>query len=746
MNESSNRYFIKNTKNGNFEDITTLFDGVGVLKLEGMLNKGKPVNVYSEQWVNTQDEDFMITSSQEGVTKIIHENQDVSLTFIVRQTYAENQIDVQTVHDDFVAYLTGSDVWIRSNYVGGKMVHCVCLEPYEPTTVSLQRGLKSYIMGTIKLHSLGGAFDYFVSGNLVRVSLASQVDGLVKGKPYTNYLVYSENNGLVSVTITMGGADITSTAYNRTTKAINIPQVLGNVVINAESSPKIVFADQNVKSLCVTNWGGNYLQNEITEYEAAAVTSLGGVFRGNAQITSFDELRFLTGLTSLYISGNSTASQGEFYNCTNLASIKLPAVSLTNTSGAFRNTKIGVLDLSSLSQTGNMNGACHNDTSLTKVILPSITFSGISWTNTFRTCNNLTTIEIDGTADFSNVTTFNAPFYGCRQLEHITGTITGIKANIDFHWSPLTRSSALVIINGLAQVQTSQKVTFKYSTYNLLTDADIAIATSKNWQVETIVGFEDQVVKSELLQNFPNNVGLTYADEITNLELATITSLNGVFKSNSQISSFNELKYFTGITSLYNDYASSAYNGQLSFCSNLTKITLPAAPISNWGGFVRQTPSASSTALLTLDMTPITAEEITLNAPWRECYRLESLKIPASTYKGTMRYGFRNCTQLITIEIEGNANISAVTDYFGCFNNCQNLANIIGEITGIKYNLDLSSCPLTAASAMVILNGLIDLTGGTSKTLTLSSTTKSALTAAGIDFDAIAAAKNWAIE
>ena len=316
MNESANRYFIKNTKDGDFVDITTLFDGVGVLKLEGMLNKGKPVNVYSEQWVNTQDEDFMITSSQEGVTKIIHENQDVSLTFIVRQTYAENQIDVQTVHDDFVAYLTGSDIWIRSNYVGGKMVHCVCLESYEPTTVSLQRGLKSYIMGTIKLHSLGGAFDYFISGNLVRVALASQVDGLVKGKPYTNYLVYSENNGLVSVTILMGGTDITSTAYNRATKEINIPQVLGNVIINAESSPKIVFADQNVKSLCVTNWGGNYLQNEITEYEATQVTDLGDVFKSNTQITSFNELQLFTGL--------QTVSGGTFQGCTALQSIIFP--------------------------------------------------------------------------------------------------------------------------------------------------------------------------------------------------------------------------------------------------------------------------------------------------------------------------------------------------------------------------------------------------------------------------------------
>ncbi len=246
----------------------------------------------------------------------------------------------------------------------------------------------------------------------------------------------------------------------------------------------IKFADPVVKALCVENWGGNVVEGEITKEEATAVTSLNGVFRGNTQITSFDELRFFTGLTNLYISGNSTASQGEFYNCTNLESIKLPSVSLTNTSGAFRNTKIGVLDLSPLSQTGNMNGTFHNNTSLTKVILPGISFSGESWAYTFRTCNNLTTIEIDGTADFSNVKTFNVPFYSCSQLEHITGAITGIKADISFVTSPkLTRESMLVIINGLATVTTQRTLTLHATAKERLTEDDIAIATAKNWQI-----------------------------------------------------------------------------------------------------------------------------------------------------------------------------------------------------------------------------------------------------------------------
>ena len=43
-NKSSGRYYAKNTESGTFEDITTLFDGVAVLKVDGFNARGKPVN------------------------------------------------------------------------------------------------------------------------------------------------------------------------------------------------------------------------------------------------------------------------------------------------------------------------------------------------------------------------------------------------------------------------------------------------------------------------------------------------------------------------------------------------------------------------------------------------------------------------------------------------------------------------------------------------------------------------------
>lgn len=150
-----NKYFVKKRSNGEFTDVTTLFDGLRILKVDGFLSKGKPVNIYTAQWINEQEEDFLITTTDENDNPVVvRENVDLDITFVVRQKYATGQIDVQQQHDLFFDYMTGSDVWIKSAYVGNKYVHCICLKEYKPTTIKLQRGDDSWVMGTITLHTL----------------------------------------------------------------------------------------------------------------------------------------------------------------------------------------------------------------------------------------------------------------------------------------------------------------------------------------------------------------------------------------------------------------------------------------------------------------------------------------------------------------------------------------------------------------------------------------------------------------
>ena len=77
----------------------------------------------------------------------------------------------------------------------------------------------------------------------------------------------------------------------------------------------ITFADAEVKRICVENWDTDH-DGELSAAEAAAVTSLGKVFRANTTITSFNELQFFTGLTDI--------SKEAFYDCENLKSIIIP--------------------------------------------------------------------------------------------------------------------------------------------------------------------------------------------------------------------------------------------------------------------------------------------------------------------------------------------------------------------------------------------------------------------------------------
>ena len=112
----------------------------------------------------------------------------------------------------------------------------------------------------------------------------------------------------------------------------------GVVEVGQTSVEAIKFADAYVKALCVVNWDTNN-DGELDKDEAAAVTDLGEVFRDNTTITSFNELRYFTALTSIgklafsCCSGltsvtipNSVESVGEnaFQGCSGLTSVTIP--------------------------------------------------------------------------------------------------------------------------------------------------------------------------------------------------------------------------------------------------------------------------------------------------------------------------------------------------------------------------------------------------------------------------------------
>ena len=127
-------------------------------------------------------------------------------------------------------------------------------------------------------------------------------------------------------------------------------------------SPAIIFADRNVKTLCVAHWDRNN-DGELCENEAAAVNDLEDVFKGNTSITSFNELSYFTALTSI---GSSA-----FYGCTSLTSITIPY----NVSGIGDSAFYGCTSLTSVtipnSVTSIGNSAFRGLTGLKSIVIPA---------------------------------------------------------------------------------------------------------------------------------------------------------------------------------------------------------------------------------------------------------------------------------------------------------------------------------------------------------------------------------------
>ena len=74
---------------------------------------------------------------------------------------------------------------------------------------------------------------YSVSYNLTNVTSSNSSTGIVEGNSYTATLSIGSAYVFESVTVTMGGVDITSTAYSN--GVINIAKVTGNIVITAKA-------------------------------------------------------------------------------------------------------------------------------------------------------------------------------------------------------------------------------------------------------------------------------------------------------------------------------------------------------------------------------------------------------------------------------------------------------------------------------------------------------------------------------
>lgn len=165
-----------------------------------------------------------------------------------------------------------------------------------------------------------------------------------------------------------------------------------------------------------------------------------------------------------------------------------------------------------------------------------------------------------------------------------------------------------------------------------------------------IITFADANVKAICVQNWDTNGD----GELSNIEAAAVKSLDGKFQNKSTITSFDELQYFTELTSIE---GSAFYQ-----CSNLKSVTLPNSV--NYIG----------------------------SKAFYYCSNLKNINIP-NTVRHISSYTFYYCSSLTTIDIPNS--VTSIDSY--AFKSCYSLTSVTipNSVTSIG-DFAFDCCGLTS--------------------------------------------------
>lgn len=302
----------------------------------------------------------------------------------------------------------------------------------------------------------------------------------------------------------------------------------------------IHFADANVKATCVDRWDTNG-DGELSAEEAEVVdndTFYG--FNNNNNITSFDELKYFIGLTQI--------PDQAFRDCSNLTNITLPRTI----------TAIG-------------DYAFQGCTALTSIDIPEgVTTIGAQ---AFMSCSNLTELNLAS----DGLETIGALAFTGTQLQRFT--IPGSVTNMDDAFKAQT-----TVMPQYVTAPWWEPIAITENTFPMRAQATLFVPEGKEdvyraapyWQdfgtIVSKIDFNDPAVKAICIANFDTDGD----GELSLDEAAAVTTLGTAFKGNTEIRSFDELKYFTGLddgTEWHNHVLTGeAFMG----CSSLVTVTLPA--------------------------------------------------------------------------------------------------------------------------------------------------------------------------
>ena len=212
-------------------------------------------------------------------------------------------------------------------------------------------------------------------------------------------------------------------------------------------------------------------------------------------------------------------------------------------------------------------------------------------------------------------------------------------------------------------------------------------------------------------------------DFITGLDTSNVTNMSYMF---SQCTNLTTVPAFdtSKVTNM---------NRMFSSCESLTAV--PTFDTSNVTDMTYMFNSCESlTAVPTFDTSNVTSMKYMFSS----CRNLTTIPQLDTGKVTDMSFMFGSCGSLITVPA---LDTSKVTNMSNMFNNCKNIEEI--HMVNIGANLDIHwSTKMTHEALLEVLSNLKDLTGSTSKKLTLGSTLLTKLTD---DDKAIATNKNWTL-
>ena len=268
--------------------------------------------------------------------------------------------------------------------------------------------------------------------------------------------------------------------------------ITGNMTLDAIASniTSIPTADNNAK-YDFTGSGskseGNLLSYlttvDLTGLDTSNYTDMNNMFEDYISLTSLDVSGFNTSKVAYTTS--------TFRNCSSLTSLDL---SSWNTSKFYNMycmfegcSSLTSLDLSNwnTSNAGVMYGVFQNCSSLTSLDLSNWITSNVEVMSLmFAVCSSLTSLDLSNW-NTSTVSEMKGIFLECSKLSNLTlGTDWASNSNIDsfdLSYCPLTRESAVDVINKLATRNNSPVITFSNKVE--LYQSEIDIATNKGWSV-----------------------------------------------------------------------------------------------------------------------------------------------------------------------------------------------------------------------------------------------------------------------